>query len=335
MKNVLITGASGFVGSFIVEEALKRNFNVYASIRNSSSTEYLKDDKIKMVYIEIKDKNSIKNALNYIKENNGDIDYIIHNAGITKAKKLNDFYEVNYNGTINLMDAILENNIKLKKFIYISSLAVMGQCKNNSTEPIQISDNPDYKRTAYGHSKYMAELYIKKFSEIPWIILRPTGIYGPREKDYYQLYLTINKHIAPFVGRKEKFLTFIYVKDLARLIIDILNSNIIHKTYFVTDGYVYKYSEYINLLKNILQKKTINLYIPRWLFKMIVIFNEIIHKPTGKLPVLNKDKYKILTANNWICNIEDTVKDFNFKPEYNLENGLKESIKWYKENGLL
>ncbi|MCX7953843.1 MAG: NAD(P)-dependent oxidoreductase [Bacteroidales bacterium] len=335
MKSVLITGASGFVGSFLVEEAIKRNIKVFAAIRKSSSTEYLKNEKINIVYIDLSSKNAIKEILNDIIKNKENIDFIIHNAGITKAKRKNDFFEVNYNGTKNLVDAIVETGLKIEKFIYVSSLAVMGPCKDNRIEPMNITDEPNYKRTAYGHSKYMAEQYIQSFKELPWIILRPTGIYGPREKDYYELYKTLNNYIAPFVGKSEKYLTFIYVKDFAKLTFDVLNSNIIHKTYFVSDGNVYKYSDFVRLLKNILQKKAINIYIPLSIFKLIVIINEFIHKPTGKLPVLNRDKYEILKANNWICNIDELKTDFNFKATYDLEKGLKECIAWYKENKLL
>ncbi|MCX7861533.1 MAG: NAD(P)-dependent oxidoreductase [Bacteroidales bacterium] len=330
MKNAIITGASGFVGSHIVEACLQNNIKPFAAIRKTSNTKYLQHPDIQILYLNLNHKDELKEQLNQFLHQHGHIDYIIHNAGITKAKKLTDFYEHNYQTTVNLVDAILELNIPIKKFIYISSLAAWGAGNPTTLEPVKNSDTPNPK-TIYGRSKLLADEYIQS-KNLPWIIFRPTGIYGPRDIDYLEFFKTIQKGIEPYIGFKKQYLTFIYVKDLARLICLALSSNIVQKSYFVSDGNVYTSEEFARITKTILNKKTIPIRIPLILLKIIVFIIELCYKPFGRTPVLNKDKYYILSALNWKCDIEPTLQDFNFIPQYNLTTGVKETIEWYKQH---
>jgi len=334
MKNVIVTGASGFVGSFIVEECLKKGYRTFAGIRKTSSKKYLTEKNTQIIYLNLNDKEELKNQILEIIKYTGKIHYIIHNAGVTKVKKITDFYKNNYNTTKNLIEAILELKIELEKFIYVSSLAVYG-CGNKQTlEPIKITDTP-LPNTEYGKSKLKAEEFIKSKIEIPWLIFRPTGIYGPRDVDYFVYFKTIQNGFEPYIGFKTQYLTFIYVKDLVKLLTDALESNIVHKSYFVSDGNTYTSEDFANIVKNILNKKTIRFRVPLWIVKIIVVILETIYKPFGKTPVLNTDKYNILSTTNWKCDISETINDFNFVPQYNLEKGIYETIQWYKKQGWL
>ena len=331
METVLITGASGFVGFHLVEEAIFRRYKVIPVSRKN----VIENIDVKKFFFDLRNKEEIRKVLLKIISEIGNIDYIIHNAGITKAKKLNDFYEINYLGTVNFVDALKEIKVEPKKFVYISSLAVMGPCLNGTNEPMTLEHTPLYSKTKYGKSKYLAEMYIKQHDFLNWLIFRPTGIYGPRDKDYFELIKTINKGIYPIVGLNKKYLTFIYVKDLTSLIFDSLKTTHKYKTYFVTDGNLYTYDEFIKILKRILKKKTIKIFLPKFIFKIIAILNELIHMPFNKLPVINRDKYFLLVSDNWNCDISLTVKDFNYKPKYDLEKGLSETIMWLKNNNWL
>lgn len=331
MKKVLITGASGFVGSFMVEEAIKRGLKPIAGIRLSSSKKYLTQPEIDFLYLNLYDKEQIKQQISAYVQKNGKIDYIIHNAGVTKVRKKSHFMLVNYHCTRNLIEAIIESNNIPDKYIQISSLAAFGSGNNKTLEPIKLTDTPK-PTTEYGRSKLKAEEFVRTKNELPWIVLRPTGVYGPRERDYFVYLQTISRHIEPYIGFKSQHLTFIYVKDLTRLTFDALNSPIIHKSYFVTDGNVYTSEEYAAIVKKHLHKKTIKIKIPLFIVKVISIILESIFGLLGRTPVLNSDKYNILSSLNWRCEIEPLVKDFNFKAQYDLDKGIKESIDWYIEN---
>lgn len=330
MKTVLITGANGFVGSFIVEASIKAGFKTLAAIRKTSNTRYLNIDGVNIVYLNLNNKDELKQQLYNIIQQYGPIHYVVHNAGVTKVKRLSDFYEHNYQTTVNLVDALLELNITLNKFVYMSSLAAWGAGNPQTLEPVKLSDKP-MPNTEYGKSKLLADEYVRSKEQLPWIILRPTGIYGPRDVDYLAFFKTIQRGIEPYIGFKPQYLTFIYVKDLAQLVVTALKSDVVHKAYFVSDGKVYTSNEFSHITKQVLHKKTIKIRVPLFLVKIIVTLAELLHKPFGRTPVLNKDKYHILSATNWKCETEPLVNDFNFEAQYDLSRGVAEAIQWYKE----
>ncbi len=325
MKKILITGASGFIGSFIVEKALELGFETYAAIRNSSSKQYLTDSRIHFVNINLDDKSSLKLQLSEHK-----FDYIVHAAGLTKAQQKSDFEKVNFIATQNLVESLIESNSIPEKFIFVSSMAAHGPGNDNDTIPVKCNDaaHPD---TLYGISKLNAEKYINSLKDFPQITLRPTGVYGPREKDYFVFFKTINDGIEPYIGLKEQYLTFIYVRDFVDVVFKAISSPIIGKTYFVADGKGYTAKEFANITKRILNKKTFKLYVPLAIVKLIAILLETVNGWFGKVPTLNCDKYNVLKARNWLCDISDLEKDLGFKAKYYLEDGVKEATDWYKK----
>jgi len=315
---ILITGASGFIGSFLVEEALKRGFVTYAAVRRSSSKLYLQDERIQFIDLHYSNPIALAGQLNAFKTEHGAFDYIIHNAGVTKCCNKRDYYTINHVYTKNLLDALIEADMVPVKFIYMSSLSAWGPGNPKTLEPIRHDDNP-CPNTAYGASKLKAEVYIKSIERFPYIFLRPTGVYGPREKDYYLINKAVKKGIELSIGFSPQYLTFIYVRDLVRLTFDIINSPIVQKGYFVTDGHVYTNSEYAAIVKKaLLKKRTLKIKVPKFLLKVV----------TG-------DKYKIISATSWKCETEPLTTDFQFVAEYDLEKGVKETIEWYKQEGWL
>lgn len=334
MKKILITGASGFIGSFLVEEALKHKYEVFAALRTTSSKKYLKDPRIKFFEINLSDKDSIKNQLNRFSNEYGQFDYVIHNAGLTKSIKKKEFNKVNYQFTRNLVEALIETNNIPHKFIFVSSLAAMGPGKETDYEPINENDvtNPI---SLYGKSKLNAEIFLSGIRNFPFLIFRPTGVYGPREQDYLMMYKMINNHIETYIGTETQRLSFIYVKDLAALIVRALSSVAVRKSYLVSDGHTYSSLEFSEIVKQLLKKKTIKLVFPKLLVKYISVFMDLIIKITGKVSTLNSEKYKEISCENWSCNSESTQRDFHFKPQYNLYRGLNETISWCKIEKLL
>jgi nucleoside-diphosphate-sugar epimerase len=334
MPNILITGSSGFIGSFLVEEALKRDFTVFAGIRKSSSRSYLQDPRIRFAILDITEKGRIMDFLLDQKQKGITFDYIIHNAGITKAKKTDDFYKVNYSFTRNLVEALIESGIIPLKFVYISSLAAFGPGDPVSLLPVMLSDTPK-PVDEYGKSKLEAEKYITSLNDFPWLIIRPSGVYGPREKDYFVYFQTIGRGLEPYIGYKPQILTFIYVRDLVRLILDAAVSDIRGKAYFVTDGKQYDSREFAAITKKHLKKKTLSFTLPAGLVGGIALLLEKAFSLGGSMPTLNTDKFNIMKSTNWTCQVDVLQKDFSFKAEYDLDLGVKEVLEWYKKEGWL
>ena len=330
---ILITGASGFIGSFIVEQALNEGFEVWAGIRKSSSREYLQDTRILFIDLCYSDPEKLKEQFINFRQENGKWDYIVHNAGITKCRNKRDFDKINYSFTVNFTKALAECGMIPDKFVLMSSLGAFGPVRENSDRPIQLSDIPN-PNTAYGKSKLKAEHYLQNLSGFPYIILRPTGVYGPRDKDYFLMIKSVKQGFDFVVGRKPQFITFIYVKDLVKVLFSAIKSNTINKAYFISDGNVYTgkdYSEFVQ--KELNKKRVIRLTLPLFLVKSISFLSEKSAALFGKTSTLNSDKYKIFKQRNWKCDISELQKDLNFIADYDLEAGVKESVAWYKEVG--
>jgi nucleoside-diphosphate-sugar epimerase len=183
----------------------------------------------------------------------------------------------------------------------------------------------------YGKSKLEAERYITSLKDFPWLIVRPTGVYGPKEKDYFVFFQTINRGLEPYIGFRKQVLTFIYVRDLVRLIYLALASTHVNKAWFVSDGKEYPSEVFAEITKKALGRKTVRFTVPLFVVKTIATVGESIAGLWGSTPTLNTDKYKVLKSSNWRCEFEPLEKDLGFKAEYDLEKGVAETLAWYKQ----
>ena len=329
---ILITGASGFIGSFIVEEALNQGFETWAAVRKSSSKEYLQDERIHFIELNLSSKEQLIGQLR-----DHQFDYVVHAAGVTKCLNKADFRRINTEGTKNLVEALLEVGMPLKRFVFISSLSVFGAIREQQPyEEIRETDTPQ-PNTAYGRSKLEAEQYLESVgSRIPYIILRPTGVYGPREKDYFMMAKSIQQHSDFAVGYKRQDITFVYVQDVVQAVFLALDHGDNGRKYFLSDGQVYQSTTFSDLIHEALGRPWwIRITAPVWVLRVVTFFGEYIGRMTGKVTALNNDKYNILRQRNWRCDIEPARQELGFQPKVMLDEGVRRSIKWYKDNGWL
>ena len=319
MKKILITGANGFIGSFLVEKALEKGWETWAGVRKTSSREYLQDPRINFIHLNYSDKGILERQIQSHVAKHGQWDYIIHNAGITKHVSKYDFYIINNRYTANFAEALQDVECIPKKFVLMSSLSALF---------------PEV--SLYGLSKLEAEQYVQFCSHLPYIILRPTGVYGPRERDYLMMLKTVQSGFAVTAGFRTQRLTFVYVTDLVQAAFLALESDLKKKIYTVSDGDVYTDSEYIKLIKKILgKKKLLRIKVPLAVLYIVSCFLELFFKIFGRPSTLNRDKYKIMRHRDWTCSNQPITQDLGFQPEYDLEKGLRTSIEWYKQNGWL
>ena len=329
-QKVLITGASGFVGGFLVEEALNRGLDVFAAIRKTSNKQYLTDPRIKFIFLDFEDVEKLTSQLSIL-----NFDFFIHNAGITKTPRKEEYFKVNADYLKNILEACNALKHPLKKLTFISSLAAYGPAEYTSDGIVTESSKP-HPVTNYGRSKLKGEEYLKSQDVIPFVIIRPTAVYGPREKDLFAVYQLLNNRLDISVGLEDQKLTFIYVKDLVRVILD---STLAHKknvAYFATDLKVHSSSSYNKaILKALGNKLAFKIKLPITVVKVLGYASEKIGGYFGNYPALNADKVNELEANSWVCDTTALENDLKYQPEYNLEKGLDESIQWYKENNWL
>ncbi len=330
-KNILITGASGFIGSFIVEEAIKRNYTTFAGIRKSSSKEYLTDVNIHFIELNFSNENALANSLQEFTRQHGRFDFIIHSAGLTKAKNKEDYFSVNFDNTKRFIHALQNNNLVPDKFVYISSLASFGPGESDLPITHLQTQKP---LTAYGDSKRKAEEFLMETENFPLIIINPTAVYGPREKDFYLLLKSIEKHFEIYIGSKSQLLSFVHVYDLVNAIFLAMESSIVNERILVSDLEVYNPKIVNDFIKKIMNKKTISFTIPKYPTRILATITETIGKLSGSIPILNRERLKEFEAMNWSVDCTE-LKKIGYKPQYNLENGLQQTIQWYQENGLL
>ncbi len=329
-KKILITGTSGFVGGFLVEEALSRGLTVHSAVRRSSKTDILDTLDTTLVYFDFEDIDGMAQILR-----KGSYDYIIHNAGLTKAKAKEAYFKVNEQYLRNLIEAIRNADLQLDKFLFVSSLAAYGPADYQSDGIVKETSTP-HPVTNYGRSKLAAEQYLKKQQDIPYNIIRPTAVYGPREYDLLTVYQTLAKHIEAYVGLTKQRLTFVYVRDLVRAMLDIVMSDHEDAGYFITDGNSYTAQQMNAIVKRELGITwTLPIKLPILLVKIIAFCSEKIAGLSGNYPPLNIEKVNELRARDWSCDVSPLENDIGFKPKYDLECGLKETITWCKENKLV
>ena len=322
MERVLITGASGFVGYHLIKAALQSGLEVFAAVRKSSQIEHLKDLNIQYTYPDFTTVDALQKELEEKK-----YQYIIHAAGTTKAPDQATYNLINAAYTANLAAAAVK--VGIKKFLFISSLAALGPTAGKGMITEMQPPNPV---TAYGLSKLMAEkqLAIFTMTGLPLTILRPTAVYGPREKDIFIILKTFKKGLEPYIGSKPQQLSFVYVTDLAKTAVQLLFSPQ-NDTYNISDGKVYDRYALANITKQALNRKTFKIHIPVFVVKMVAFISEKLAKK-GSTPALNREKLAELTAPNWACSIDKLKRDIGYQPQYDLEKGLTETWEWYKEN---
>ncbi len=326
---ILITGASGFIGSFIVEEALKQGFETWAAVRKSSSRAFLTDERIHFIELNLSSKEQLVEQLRPHQ-----FDYVVHAAGVTKCLNKADFRRINTEGTKNLVDALLDLQMPLKRFVFLSSLSVFGAIKEQLPyDEIREDDTPK-PNTEYGRSKLEAERYIDSIgSRLPYIILRPTGVYGPREKDYFMMAKSIKQHIDFAVGYQRQDITFVYVTDVVQAVFLALEKGETGRKYFLSDGQVYQSTTFSDLIHEELGRPWwLRITAPVWVLRVVTFFGEYIGHMTGKVTALNNDKYNILRQRNWRCDIEPTRHELGFEPKVQLKEGVKTTIQWYKDH---
>ncbi len=325
--NILITGATGFIGKFLIDYALGEKLNVFAAVRKTSDLSGLKNKGIGFVELDLSSEERLKTTLSDFIEKYGSIDYVIHNAGITKTTDNSDYELVNCSYTINLVKALESTRQSIKKFTLVSSLAASAPGIGNQMIRIDAVGDPV---SAYGWSKKKAEHYIEGNCSLPYVILRPPPVFGPGDKDMFPVFDLVNKNLELYAGGKPQLLSFIYVKDLARGIVKATVSPLAGKKYFLSDNGQYDSVKFNSLIKQCLKKKTIKIKLPLFAVYTVAFFSEIYIRITGRFSQLNIEKIKELKCSNWMCDSGDFYKDLAIEPSYTLYEGIQETVDWYR-----
>ena len=291
----------------------------------------MQDSRISFAELDFTDSDRLEEQLKQHKLEHGGWDYLIHCAGVTKCRDKADFEIGNYWATRHFIETLMRLEMLPEQFIYISSLSIFGPIREKDYSPICEQDTPR-PNTAYGVSKLHSEEYLQKLKDFPYVIFRPTVVYGPREKDYFLMVESISRHVDFAAGFRRQDITFVYVKDLVQAVYRAIDKKVVRRAYFVSDGYVYNSRTFSDLIQKELGNPwLIRFTCPLALLKVISFFAENIARLFHKSSTLNLDKYKIMKQRNWQCDITPLEKELGYRAEYPLERGVKEIIAWYKK----
>ena len=346
-----MVGAGGFTGGFICEEGLRRGYEVWAGVRESTSREYLSDPDLKFVVLDFENPDSLADSLRnamgsrYVESEpdpesgissttDNKWDYIIYNLGATKCLNFADFNKINYTYLQRFTDALKEADLVPDKMVYISSLSAMGKGDEKGYTPFteKMIPMPD---TRYGASKLKAEMWLATCG-IPTVIFRATGIYGPRDRDYFLMFESIRKGVDFTVGFKKQLLSFLYVEDLARACYDALERSKPGATYIIGEEQVYTQKEFRAIACEALGKRMVlPVKLPLFVLKIVSKIAEKWGAGRGKPSTLNSDKYNIMAQRNWAIDTSRARDGFGFKAEVPLREGVRRSVDWYVEKGWL
>lgn len=323
----LVTGARGFIGSFLVEKLFEQKYEVKCILRKKGvGLKWLEGLDIIEVEGDLLDPESLISAVK-------DVDYVFHLAGLTKALKTEDYYEANVTGTKNLLEAVVKMNPSIKRFVHVSSLAAGGPSFDGT--PLTEEQQP-YPVSHYGKSKLESEKVVTQyFDKLPVTIIRPPAVYGPRDTDVFEYFKYAKKGVLPILAG-ERTASFVYVKDLVDgILLAAEKKEAVGQTYYLCDEKPYTWDEIGGEIASALNVKTKRIVTPAFLSFWAALFSDIFSKISGKASILSLDKYKEIKMNHWVCSSEKAMRELGFKPPYGLKKGIKETADWYLANGWL
>jgi nucleoside-diphosphate-sugar epimerase len=262
------------------------------------------------------------------------VDYIYHSAGLTKAKTKQEYYRANSEGTKNLLDAAARWNTHLTRFVHISSQAAAGP--SPTLDPIN-EEHPPAPITTYGRSKHAAEMACLRIADrLPVTIVRPPVVYGPRDKDVFEFFNTFRKGLQPMVGFSEKYVSMIHVRDLVRgFVMAGRCEQAIGQTYFISGPRVFGWKEIGETTRRVMGRRAIRVRIPEFGVYVVSAFAELFSLFSSKAALINFEKARDMVQDCWTCDASKARRELGFEAEIGLEEGIRDTVEWYKKEGWL
>jgi dihydroflavonol-4-reductase len=318
---VLLTGASGFVGSHILESLHFRKLPTVILLRDGSRIDNaaacLKEIEIRKGSVE--DPASLVNVLE-------GVTHVIHCAGRTKAVRAAEFYQTNHAGTRNLLE-VVNRAAGVERFLHVSSLAVCGPA---TAEHPAIEESPALPVSDYGKSKLAAEEEVRSHCRAAFTIIRPPAVYGPRDTAFLSMFKAINRHLLP-QPNKAQALSIVYATDLAEAIAEsLINPRASGKTYFVASPEIVTARGMAERIAKLIGHWTVPVPMPAPLLYAVCLAQQGLSQITRKARLLNLQKYAELRAPGWVCSPARLLAETGLTCSTSLDDGLGQTLDWYR-----
>lgn len=319
----VVTGGTGFVGSHLVDLLLEKEYEVRCIVRKTSDLKWLNNKDVKIYDCGLYDKSAIKEVIK-------DADYVYHVAGVVKSKTKEGYFKGNVETTKTLIDAALESEAKLKRFLVVSSQTVTGP----SLDGKPVNEETECKPiTTYGKSKLEEEKLVLSYKDkLPVTICRAPAVYGERDTEIFIYFKTFSKGLTTTIGFNEKKLSLIHVLDLVNgFYLAATNEKSIGQIYFISSEEFYTWAQINEITSVIMRKKPIVIKVPHFVVFTIAAIAQFIAMFSSKPATLNIEKAKDITQQYWICDTSKAIRDLGYQQKISIEEGIERTVNWYKQ----
>ncbi|MCL6495811.1 MAG: NAD(P)-dependent oxidoreductase [Ignavibacterium sp.] len=319
----VVTGGTGFVGSHLVDLLLGKGYEVRCITRKSSDLKWLKDKDVKIFDCGLYNKEALKEIIR-------DADYVYHVAGVVKSKTREGYFRGNVDTTRTLIEATLESNSNLKRFLVVSSQTVTGPSLDGKPVNEETECRPI---TTYGKSKLEEEKLVLSFKDkLPITICRAPAVYGERDTEIFIYFKTFSKGLTTTIGFNEKKLSLIHVLDLVNgFYLSATNEKSKGQIYFISSEEFYTWPQINKITSKIIGKKPVVIKVPHFLVYTIAAVAQFAAMFSSKPATLNIEKAKDITQQYWICDTSKAVRELGYRQNISIEEGIKRTIEWYKK----
>lgn len=319
----LITGASGFIGGRLRDALLSRGLEVVA-IRRKGSPPSKKGRSVECDYDDLA---GLTRVMSEEKP-----DYVLHVAGATKGVTYRDFERANVMPTENLLRAIEAGHPELTRFVHLSSLTSYGPSRKD--RPIT-EDDPRRPIEFYGQSKLAAEHAVEA-SSVPWTILRPGGVYGPGDVDYFNLFREVEGRRNVFFGNRDRWFSAIYVDDCVdAILLACTHPDAVRQGFFLDDGVPLTWGQFQEAIVEASGKRAFTLSLPEVLVTVAAIGGELATKIDGKPRLFNRQKAKMGAQEAWTSSSQKLRTRLGWSAKVDYREGVRRAYAWYRDNGWL
>lgn len=321
-----MTGATGLVGSHTAEILSRRGVRLRALVRRTSQTGNLEALGAELVYGSLTEPETLRRATE-------GVDVILHLAAATRARRLADYDRTNDEGTRALVEAALAAARPPRRFIYLSSMAAVGPSRNG--RPVEPGDTPR-PLTAYGRSKLAGEQHCHSVSGgMQVIVLRAPAVYGPRDRDLYHFFRIAEWGILPVPTGPPRPVQLIHVRDLAHALEAAIDAPDARGIIQVAAPEAFAWERVSRMIADALGQRARVVRVPAGLVSAAGALTETLGKITGRAVIFNRDKARELLAPGWLCDTRAMTDELGFAPRVALADGLRETVRWYRDEGWL
>lgn len=321
MKRALVTGGTGFVGSHVVDELLEHGYRVRVAVRATSDLRWLEGKAVELVEADL-----VTGDLGGLV---GDTDVTFHLAGVTRgdARRME---RANVQATQRLVDA-LEARAPGSRVVFCSSLAAVGTASLD--RPLSGGDAPAPVND-YGRSKLAAERALLRAEAITSTILRPGGIYGPRDRDTLPFFQMAAKGLVVTPGLRRRQVQLVHCRDVARACRLAAEADLAAgRAYFVNHPELLEWPRIAEAMRRAVDRRALAIPMPSPLLRAAGLVSGLLG---GQRPGrLDHRRARDMAARAWTADVEPAIRELGWRPIYDIDEGFTDTARWYREAGWL